>query len=322
MEMFATKYKVHTCSTCQGDTNYSCTTCECEMCSQCTVNHVQDLKTIDHNIVLFRDKPKSYLKQGNHSKHSDIKKHHDLSDQPASCLCKEHRKHTLLYIRDETEQEDQPKMTQTNKSEFLLNRHVIMKKHHDLSKLHSSCVGKEHRKHTLLYIRNETEREDQRKIIQIIRSEVLLNRQVLMTTIEEDHNICHETFTLYQSESLKRAERLTDCLCDGFCGFDFKHRCLKQRRKLNKYIYSTQKYEHRYEQSAINPVQFLREKSHIHQIYVSPHLIIHTNNHSIDNAINTKNVMESLTDIKMRDGKKRHVENERLLKLMSGVELH
>lgn len=197
------------------------------MCSQCTVNHVQDLKTIDHNIVLFRDQPKSYLKQGNHSKHSDIKKHHDSSVQPASCLCQEHKKHTLLYIRDETEREDQPKMIQTNKSEFLLNRHVIIKKKHDLSKQPTSCLGKGHRKHTLLYIRDETEREDQRRLIQIIRGEVLQNRQVLMTTIEEDHNTCHETFTLYQSESLKRAERLTDRLCNRFCGFDFKHRCLK-----------------------------------------------------------------------------------------------
>lgn len=264
MEMFATKYKVHTCYTCQGDTNYSCITCECDMCSQCTVNHKQDLKTIDHNIVIYRDKPKSNLKQVNHSKHSDIKEHHDLSEQPACCLGKEHRKHTLLYIRDETEQ------------------------------------------------------EDQRRMIQIIRSEVLLNRQVLMTTIEEDHNICHETFTLYQSKMLKKAQRLKDRLHNGFGGFNFKHRCSKQRR----YCYSTERYELRYEQSAINPVQFLREKSHIPQICDSPHLTIHTNHLSINNAINTKDVLESLIDIKMRDGEKRHFKNERLLKLMTGVELH
>lgn len=266
--MFATKYKVHECSKCQGDTKYSFISCACDMCSQCTVNHVQDLKTIDHNILLYRDKPKSNLIQGDHSKHPDRKRYYDLSEQPASSHCTEHRKHTLLYIRDETEQ------------------------------------------------------EDQRRMIQIIRSEVLLNRQVLMTTIEDDHNTCHETFTFYQSEKLKRAKRLTDRLCDRFSGFDFKHRSLKQGRKLYKYIYSTQRFEHRYEQSAINPVQFLRDKSHIAIICDSPHLTIHTNHLSNNNAIKKKDVMESLTDIKIRDGKKRHVENERLLKLMPGVELH
>uniref|UniRef100_K1PGT2 Brain tumor protein n=1 Tax=Magallana gigas TaxID=29159 RepID=K1PGT2_MAGGI len=117
---------------------------------------------------------------------------------------------------------------------------------------------------------------------------------------------------------LKKAQRLKDRLHNGFGGFNFKHRCSKQRR----YCYSTERYELRYEQSAINPVQFLREKSHIPQICDSPHLTIHTNHLSINNAINTKDVLESLIDIKMRDGEKRHFKNERLLKLMTGVELH
>lgn len=220
------------------------------MCSQCKENHVKDLKTIDHNIVIYRDKFNSNLNLEKCPKHTESKKYWDLYEHLVSCHCTEHKKHTLLYSRDETEQ------------------------------------------------------GDQRRMIQIIRNEVLLSRQVLMTTIKKDHNTCHKTFTFYQLERLKKTQRLKDRLYSGFCGYDFKHRCLKQRRKLYKYLYSTKKYEDRYEQSAKHPVQFLREKSHIPDIFDSPHLTIHTNHHSIINTIKKKGVLESLIDIKMRDGKK------------------
>lgn len=150
--MFATQCKVYECSKCPGDTNFTCISCQCDLCPQCKDNHVEDLKTINHNIVIYRNKVslKHSREQGKCTKHPERNKFCDLYGHPASYHCTDHRKHTLLYIRDETEQ------------------------------------------------------GDRRKIIQFIRNEVLQNRQVLLSTIKADYDTCHSTFTFSQTEILKR----------------------------------------------------------------------------------------------------------------------
>lgn len=50
------QYIVHKCSKCSGDTEYYCKSCLCYLCSQCRENHMQDLKTVDHNVVLYKEK--------------------------------------------------------------------------------------------------------------------------------------------------------------------------------------------------------------------------------------------------------------------------
>lgn len=149
-------------------------------------------------------------------------------------------------------------------------------------------------------------------------TEVLLHRQVLLTTIKADHDTCHLSFIFTKTEMLKKALRLQDSFCNGICGFDFKHlnKCLKQKKKLNKHLVCIHIYEHRYELSAINPVQFLRMKTSLLQLHDSQLLTLHTNQLSIDYAIKKKDLMESLIEIKIRDGGKWHLQNERLLKLM------
>lgn len=49
-------FRVHQCSMCFGDTHFICTSCQCELCLQCKENHINNLKTIDHNVVIYRKK--------------------------------------------------------------------------------------------------------------------------------------------------------------------------------------------------------------------------------------------------------------------------
>lgn len=56
MDTSCTKYKVRQCSRCPGDTEYSCISCPCSLCLHCKEMHVNDLKTIDHNVVIYSEK--------------------------------------------------------------------------------------------------------------------------------------------------------------------------------------------------------------------------------------------------------------------------
>lgn len=53
MDRASTAYRVHQCSECPEDTEYNCVSCPCNLCSHCKENHLKDLKTIDHNVVLY-----------------------------------------------------------------------------------------------------------------------------------------------------------------------------------------------------------------------------------------------------------------------------
>lgn len=56
MDTSRTHFKVHQCSKCLADTEYFCVSCSCDLCSECKENHLKDLKTIDHSVVIYRDK--------------------------------------------------------------------------------------------------------------------------------------------------------------------------------------------------------------------------------------------------------------------------
>lgn len=49
-------YKVRQSSKCAGDTEYSCLSCPSDLCAECRENHIHDLDTIDHNVVIYREK--------------------------------------------------------------------------------------------------------------------------------------------------------------------------------------------------------------------------------------------------------------------------
>lgn len=99
--------------------------------------------------------------------------------------------------------------------------------------------------------------EQLERIIFIIRSEALFYRPILLTNIKSDVNICLSECSKYQSELLSFAQKLQNCIDNSKKGLNFKHRCLNQKMKMTIHLAMTQRYEQVYEQSAINPVQFL-----------------------------------------------------------------
>lgn len=63
MDTASSPYRVHHCSKCPRDTEYYCVPCTCDLC-QCKENHLEDLQTIDHNIVSYHEKINFILTPG------------------------------------------------------------------------------------------------------------------------------------------------------------------------------------------------------------------------------------------------------------------
>lgn len=56
MDSASTACRVHQCSECSGDTEHYCVSCTCDLCLHCKENHVKDLTTNDHEIIIYQDK--------------------------------------------------------------------------------------------------------------------------------------------------------------------------------------------------------------------------------------------------------------------------
>lgn len=59
---------------CLEDTEYFCQSCLCNLCSQCNKNHEKnDLKTIDHYVVFYREDFKIFLNKKKKKKYESFK---------------------------------------------------------------------------------------------------------------------------------------------------------------------------------------------------------------------------------------------------------
>lgn len=269
--------RVHQCSMCSGDTHFICISCQCELCLQCKENHVNNLKTIDHNVVIYRKKFDCVPNQNISKPHSDevCRENLEFCHFPDCSCCNEKRTHGQIYAETVS----------------------------------------------------DTKRQIHKGIIHVIRSEVLFNRYVLLTGIKADIEKCQKEISRFQPKLIAKTNRLANLIDyvqnefmnKVFCDFDFKHRCLKQLINIDKHILSIQKFEHRHERSAINPVKFLTKKSRFQK---NINLIQHINQLSMIESINKKDVMKLLNEFKITERRGREVKNESLLKLMPGPELH
>nr|XP_034309389.1 uncharacterized protein LOC105319963 [Crassostrea gigas] len=278
METASTPCKVHQCSKCLGDTEYYCVSCPCDLCPQCKENHVNDLQTIDHDVVSHRDKINYIPTQEICVKHPShvYKEYCESCEVPICYHCRKHRNHRQLVIKT-----------------FF-----------------------------------NTKRQQHRGTIHTIRSEALFYRPVLLTEIKANVKTCHTEFSLYQSDMLTKTQTLKhlidyiqkDFMCNVFCDFDFKHRCLKQKKQMIIHIVSLERYVHIYEQRrVIRPLQFLSSrKTALPQI----HPTLHTSHLSMTESLNKKDVMESLSAIQITERGNRRVGNQCLLKLTSVPKLH
>ncbi|XP_052683304.1 uncharacterized protein LOC128163699 [Crassostrea angulata] len=188
----------------------------------------------------------------------------------------------------------------------------------------------EHRTHRWINLQRvyQTKRQQHRGTIHTI-SEALFYRPVLLPRIKTDFKTCHIEFSLYQSEMLTKAQTLKhlinkvrkDFIKNVFCDFDFKHRCLKQKKEMIRHIVSLQEYELRYVQPefTFSALQFL---SSIKKALPQIHPTHHTSQLSMTESLNKEDVMESLSAIQITERGNRHVGNQCLLKLTSAPELH
>lgn len=102
------------------------------------------------------------------------------------------------------------------------------------------------KKHTILSIKEayRTKLQQNRGIINTIRSDALFERPVLLTGAKADFKTCYTKFSFYQSEIIKKAKTLMylinfvlyDLLNNVLCDFDFKHGCLKQMKEINRHL--------------------------------------------------------------------------------------
>ncbi|XP_065931157.1 uncharacterized protein [Magallana gigas] len=286
-------YRAHKCSKCPGDTEYHCVLCPCDLCPQCKENHVKDLKTIDHDVVSHRDK---------------------INYIPTQEICVRHPSHVYIKYCEPCQVPVCDSCSEDQSHRF-----------------RSFLYGQG--QHEILDIQTayKTKRQQHRGTIHTIRSEALFYRPVLLPRIKTDFKTCHTEFSLYQSEMLKKARKLKkvikivrkDFMCNVFCDFDFKHRCLKQMIEMSSHIVSLQEYELRYVQPefTFSALQFLSSiKTALPQIPVHPTL--HTSQLSMTESPNKEDVMESLSAIQITERGNRRVGNQCLLKLTSGAEFH
>nr|XP_034319860.1 uncharacterized protein LOC109619606 isoform X2 [Crassostrea gigas] len=279
MDTACSKYRIHQCSKCPGDTEYYCESCPCDLCPQCKENHVKYLQTIDHDVVSLLEK---------------------INYIPTQEIC---ARHPICFHKEYCESCELPVC-------------------HDCNK---------HGTHRIIDVRTafKIERQQHRETIHTIRSEALFYRPLLLSGNKADFKTCHTKFSLYRSQMFTKVNKLKhlmnkiiyDLLENVFCDFDFKHRCLKQKKEMNRHVVSLQEYVQIYEQATFtfSALQFLSSiKTALPQIY----LTLHTSQLSMTESLNKKDVMESLSAIQITERGNRRVGNQCLLKLMSAPEFH
>ncbi|XP_065937673.1 uncharacterized protein [Magallana gigas] len=130
MDTASSRYRVHLCSKCPGDTAYYCVSCPCDLCPQCKENHVKDLQTIDHDVVSHRDKINYIPTQEicvRHPRHV-YKKYCEPCQVPACNNGQTHRKHTQIDVTTayKSKRQQHRGTIHTIRSEALFYRPVLL----------------------------------------------------------------------------------------------------------------------------------------------------------------------------------------------------
>lgn len=264
-------YKIRQCSKCTRNTEYFCKSCPCELCRQCTENHIHDLTTIDHDVVVYRDTLNFIPDRNSCVKHGSIGNglYCKNCQTPACLICVEHKEHSLLDVKEEF----------------------------------------------------KSERKRLKEIIHTIKSATLFQISALKAKITADFKTYHTEFRLRPLKILINAKKVNDIIehVQNKSKFDIIHRCLRQKNKMSIYLASIQSYENIQEQSAMKPIQFLMSKNKHPR---NRTLRNHTSKLLMSQEINKEMVIQLFTPIELKQGGKRRVVNEDLLKLMPSPEIH
>uniref|UniRef100_A0A8W8NJT7 B box-type domain-containing protein n=1 Tax=Magallana gigas TaxID=29159 RepID=A0A8W8NJT7_MAGGI len=163
MDTASSRYRVHLCSKCPGDTAYYCVSCPCDLCPQCKENHVKDLQTIDHDVVSHCDKINYIPTQEICVRHPShvYTKYCEPCQVPACNNCQTHRKHTQIDVTTayKTKRQQHRGTIHTIRSEALFYRPVLLTGikadvktcHTEFSPLQSEMLTKAQRLKDLIY---------------------------------------------------------------------------------------------------------------------------------------------------------------------------
>ncbi|XP_056007514.1 uncharacterized protein LOC130050808 [Ostrea edulis] len=127
---FTTQCKLRRCSQCQGDTEFYCNTCKRDLCLQCKDKHVNDLDTIYHDVVIYREKFKYVPLRETCVRHPN-RKYKMFCDQCNYSVCKrctDHRTHALVDLRTayQTKRQQHREIIDNIRSETLYNCRVLL----------------------------------------------------------------------------------------------------------------------------------------------------------------------------------------------------
>lgn len=177
------------------------------------------------------------------------------------------------------------------------------------------CTG--HENHKLVDIQKacETKQQQCEGIIDKIRSDVLISRYYLRSKIKDDVKKCQNKFSTYHLEMFKKAQKLKDYVDNTSSGSYCNHRCLRQIRKIIRYIECIQMYEYNIENSTTVKLLLLIKKIKVLQFKSKRQLVYH-NNLCMTETLIKKDVIIFLSGVHITEGVIRKVRNETLLKLM------
>lgn len=282
MDGRSSQYRIRQCIECTRDIDYACPTCNYDMRSRCKENHVFDLNTTEHNVVINREK----------IKHLTVQE-----------ICIAHQNNLNISFR---------KLCRSPQSELLNYLPSFPFPINVCSQI----------THTVLDMLEDfkSRRKQHRSTIYTIRSEDIYHRSTLLTEINADFKICHRKFFHHQSKMLIKAKRLKNGIDNIVRDFDCKHRCLKQKIEIIKHITNMQKYENIYEHKAISPVHFISSIKKIYLRNI--HLAVHTRQVYLTESLKKNDVMESLNGIQIKSRGIRRIENENALELLTSPEFH
>lgn len=175
------KTNVKKCSLCQKETEFYCHSCIKDLCRHCKAIHVIDLDTKHHEVTIYREKSKYFLKQDGYLIH----RNRIYNKYCESCEVPVFYSSPLPFP-------------------FLSYFSTLEYKNHKI-------IG--------LWAAYQTKRQQNKKLMQNIRSETHYYKQVQMeilkTDVQADIIKCHEEISRCQSEVMLKGIELKDLIDRG-----------------------------------------------------------------------------------------------------------
>lgn len=141
----------------------------------------------------------------------------------------------------------------------VIHHNVPYERYCELCKLPVRFDCTEHRKHKMQDVRiaYEATLQQVRKVVDIIRSETLINRCFRLNQMKDRIKEWHTSSSFAHLDMLTRASKLNNKIDRAMKQFDYKYSCSRQIILMNKHLARLENNEYLYDWSATTPVQVL-----------------------------------------------------------------